>query len=64
MKKQKKIPKSERVRRDHDNVRRLYKELINSHRLGSSFSRGRIYEDLADKTGYSERQVQRILTEY
>lgn len=55
---------SNKVKKDHDEVWKLYNELINSHKLGCSFSRTAIYEELAEQTGYSERQVQRILTEY
>lgn len=63
MKRQSKRPLSERVERNHQEVRELYAQLMNSHKLAYSFSRTSIYEELAEQTGYSTKQIQRILNE-
>lgn len=53
-----------KVKKDHEEVKRLYAVLMKSHKLARSFSRTAIYEELAEQTGYSERQIQRILAEH
>lgn len=56
-------PKRERTINDHKEVKQLYAELMKSHKLAYSFSRTAIYEELAEQTGYSTKQIQRILNE-
>jgi hypothetical protein len=58
-----KRPLSEKVIKDHNQVKQMYKDLMASHKLAYSFSRSAIYAELAEQTGYSEKQIQRILNE-
>lgn len=60
---ERKRPISEKVIKDHNQVKAMYAELMRSHKLAYSFSRTAIYEELAEQTGYSTKQIQRILNE-
>ena len=49
---------------DHKKVKEAYDEIMKSHKLAYAIARDSIYEQIAEKTGYSAKQVQRILNGY
>lgn len=64
MKRQSKKPLTLRVMDDHKKVKDAYDEIMRSHKLAYAIARDSIYEQIAEKTGYSPKQVQRILNGY
>ena len=53
-----------RVINGHQQVKEAYNEIMKSHKLAYAIARDSIYEQIAEKTGYSAKQVQRILNGY
>ena len=51
------------VKRNHAMVREMYRNLLKEHKLACAISRTAIYEELSERSGYSAKQVQRILND-
>lgn len=64
MKRQSNKPLTPRVMDDHKKVKDAYDEIMKSHTLAYAIARDSIYELISEKTGYSAKQVQRILNGY
>lgn len=51
------------VKRNHAMVKEMYRSLLKEHKLACAISRTAIYEELSERTGYSAKQIQRILND-